>query len=62
MKRISEGEKISLAECRRILNRDNNFYTDEEILIIRDWLYQLADFTIEYMQRKRVQSQNGIKK
>lgn len=31
-----ENNKVTLAECRKILNRNGVQYTDEEILEIRD--------------------------
>jgi hypothetical protein len=52
MKRVSEGEKISLAECRRILNTEGNKYTDDEIKLIRDWLYQFAENVFAFVQNK----------
>lgn len=38
---------ISIAECKRILNNDNHQYTDDEIIEIRDLLYQLAGLEIK---------------
>jgi hypothetical protein len=52
MKRVSEGEKISLAECRRILNAEGNKYTDDEIKLIRDWFYQFAENIFGFVQSK----------
>ena len=36
------GEKISVKKCKDILNRKKNTYSDEDILAIRDFLYELA--------------------
>jgi hypothetical protein len=36
-------EKIPLAICRGILNADGNNFSDEEIIIARDFLYQMAE-------------------
>jgi hypothetical protein len=36
-------EKIPLAICREILNADGNNFSDEEIIIARDFLYQMAE-------------------
>lgn len=46
MKSAAENRKLSLIECKKILNTDGLNYTDEEVLKIRDWLYQLADIAI----------------
>lgn len=42
----AENRKLSLIECKKILNTDGLCYTDEEVLKIRDWLYQMADIAI----------------
>jgi hypothetical protein len=42
----AENKKLSLIECKKILNTDGLNYTDEEVLKIRDWLYQMADIAI----------------
>lgn len=36
---------LTLQKCKTILN--DNELTDEEVLLIRDWLYQLADLAID---------------
>lgn len=46
MKSAAENKKLSVIECKKILNTDGLNYTDEEVLKIRDWLYQMADIAI----------------
>jgi len=41
---------ISIEKCKKILNVNGNSYTDEQIIKIREFLYQLAE--IEYSQFK----------
>ena len=36
---------LTLQQCKTILN--DNELTDEEIIKMRDWLYQLAELAIE---------------
>jgi hypothetical protein len=36
-------ERIPLAICREILNAAGNNFSDEEIIIARDFLYQMAE-------------------
>ena len=69
---LGEGEqgmitidgKLSLEHCRKVLNRNGNNYTDEQILEIRDFLYVMATldylfFTEQYPQiEKEEQNQN----
>jgi len=52
MKAIKESEKFSLSKCKEILNRNGKNYTDEEILTIRDWLYNVAEFTLTFLEGK----------
>lgn len=33
---------LSITKCKKILNRNGTFYTDEEIILIRNVLYKLA--------------------
>lgn len=44
---VKTGEKLSLHECKKILNRKGHNYTDEEIILIRDFVYAMA--TIDYL-------------
>ena len=43
LRTIENGEKLSLAFCKNVLNQSGNNYSDEEILRIRNYLYQLAE-------------------
>ncbi|MDH6311176.1 hypothetical protein M2451_004107 [Dysgonomonas sp. PFB1-18] len=38
---------VSLEVCKKILNKRNNKYSEEEIKLIRDYLYFLAELQIE---------------
>jgi hypothetical protein len=51
MKSATENKKLSLIECKKILNTDGLCYTDEEVLKIRDWLYQMADIAIDALDK-----------
>lgn len=44
---------ISLTECRKILNRQGNHYTDEEILKIRDFLIALIEIQYDDYKTKK---------
>jgi hypothetical protein len=46
-----ENRKLSLLECKKILNTDGLCYNDEEVLKIRDWLYQMADIAIDALDK-----------
>jgi hypothetical protein len=52
MKRIAEREKMSLAQCKKILNKDGCRYTDEEIIKIRDWIYAVSELTLSFLESR----------
>ena len=43
----AENKKLSLVECKKILNTNGLCYTDEEIIKIRDWMYHMAEIAID---------------
>ncbi len=52
MKRIEVREKISLAQCKKILNRDGCQYSDEEIIKVRDWIYHISELTVNFLRSR----------
>jgi hypothetical protein len=62
MLRSGEKEKLSIAECRNILNTNGTKYTDEEIKLIRDWIYFYAELTLELLEGKTPQDINEMNK
>jgi hypothetical protein len=52
---------LPLAKCREILNNDELLYTDEEIIIIRDYLYRLAAIVAEQVETENEQKQEQAK-
>lgn len=49
---MEQAKRLSLAECRRILEEDGTKYSDEQILKIRDVLYDLGE--LDYLIFKEV--------
>ena len=45
------SDRIPLAKCKKILNADGHTYSDEEVLLIRDFLYPLAQVDFEMNQK-----------
>jgi hypothetical protein len=41
---INENEKMSLAQCKKGLESDGSVYTDEQVILIRDFLYRMAEW------------------
>lgn len=46
-----------MTDCKRILNRNGNNYSDEEILKIRDFLIALAE--LQYKDYKSREDETG---
>ena len=61
---ISDEKKLSIAHCRKVLSKDGSIYSDEEIVIIRDFLYQMAwlDYNIYINQKNNEKERNSIHK
>lgn len=58
---ITESKnKLSLAECRKCLANDENQYTDEELLKIRDWLDNMADIALAIIEKNGIDNMNEI--
>ena len=38
---------LTIKECERILNRDGNQYTDEQLTAIRDYISELAEVYVQ---------------
>ena len=45
---------LTLEQCKKILNKDKENYTDEEIEAIRDWLSMMADIILESVEMNAV--------
>ena len=41
---------LTLNECKKVLNNNNKNYTDEEIILIRDWLSHFADTALLHLE------------
>ena len=53
---------ISLTKCKKKLNRNGIFYTDEEIILIRDVLYKFAQVYFNNKNIEKMNSQSSSKK
>ena len=47
----AEDSRLDLDICKRMINVGENSYSDREILIIRDFLYQLAEIECRYFKQ-----------
>jgi hypothetical protein len=54
LKILSENKKLTLAECRKAVGNGEIEYTDEQLIQMRDWLTNMADIALEYLEK------NGI--
>jgi hypothetical protein len=55
MRAIKESERISLTECKKILNKNGNHYTDNEIIEIRNWLYFISEIVLSSLEENEAQ-------
>jgi len=62
MKTILDKDKMSLAQCRKILNKDGSKYSDEEILKIRNWIYAVSEITLSFLESRTPDELLRIKK
>lgn len=62
MKPTLESDKLSIAECRKILNVQGVKYSDDEIIKIREWIYYYAELTLELLDGKTSQDINEMEK
>lgn len=49
-----DDKKISLTECKKILNTNAVIYTDNEIIELRNWLYHMADIVFDKIERETI--------
>ena len=56
MKSATENRKLSMIECKKILNTDGLCYNDEEVLKIRDWLYHMAEIAIDAIDKNAIRT------
>ena len=61
MKTIRTSERISLTECKRILNRKGANYSDDEILAIREWLYFIGEMAVSVIPNTLKRQTNNKK-
>jgi hypothetical protein len=48
----TEISQLPLAKCREIMNNGNTKYSDDEIIKIRNYLYDLAAFIFEETEKQ----------
>ena len=60
LKNQIETDRLDLATCKEILNANGTNYTDEEILRIRDYLYQLAEIQCRHFKQWQVEQFDNV--
>lgn len=54
MSNVNTAQMLSVSKCKTILEKDGSVYTPEEVLLIRDFLYVLAEHEFSaYLKEKR---------
>lgn len=61
---IPDEKKLSIAHCQKVLSKDGSKYTDEEVKMIRDFLYQMAriEYHIYNNEKNHEKERNSIHK
>lgn len=62
MRAIKESERISITECKKILNKNGNHYTDNEIIEIRNWLYFISEISLASLEESELDKSTNNKK
>lgn len=60
LKKPVENGQIDHETCKQILNTDDKQYSDEEIIRIRDYLYQLAEIECRYFRQWQEEQINNV--
>ena len=55
-----ENIKIDLLTCKQILNAGENMYSDQEIIRIRNYLYQLAEIECRYFKQWQTEQNDNV--
>lgn len=50
---VDKNKRLSISECKEILNQDKDTYTDKEIIFIRNCLYNLAEIEFNYYKNNK---------
>ena len=59
-KQADTNVQLDLETCKRILNVEENEYSDEEIIRIRDYLYQLAEIECRYFKQWQAEQNDNV--
>lgn len=54
MREMEEGKKLSIAQCRKILEEGGTMYSDEQVRIIREVLYNLGELDYLIFQQMQI--------
>lgn len=55
---IREEDKMSIEECKRLLNKGKTKYSEEEVKAIRDFIYIMAEIDYQEFVRRNYQDQS----
>ena len=59
-KKPDTNVKLDLDTCKCILNAGKNEYSDQEIIRIRDYLYQLAEIECRYFKQWQAEQNDNV--
>jgi starvation-inducible outer membrane lipoprotein len=60
LKKPVENEEFDLETCKQILNVNGNYYSDEEIIRIRNYLYQLVEIQCRHFRQWQAEQNDNV--
>jgi hypothetical protein len=58
---VNERDKLSITECRKSLKEEALKYSDEQIIMIRDWMYNFIDIALFAIEKKEAKTISEMK-
>lgn len=56
---MEEAKRLTIAQCKKILEGNGDKYSDEQVQIIRDVLYRLGELDYLIFKQMKILNQGG---
>jgi hypothetical protein len=57
---MEEAKKLSITQCRKILEEGGSKYSDEQVRLIREVLYTLGELDYLILKEMKVSGEKGL--
>jgi hypothetical protein len=51
MSTLNNNHRLSVFECEKILNKNGLNHSEEEVKLIREWMYHLSEIAIQGLEK-----------